>query len=53
MQIKLTFLDLPVSQISVWDQLDDEQKNVVIETVARLIAKMILAENNPEVKNDG
>jgi len=48
MQIKLNFLDLPVPQTLVWDQLDDEQKAVVIETVARLIVKMILAENNQE-----
>ena len=45
MQIKLSFMDdLPVPQTSVWDQVDDEQKNVVIEMLARLIAKMIMAE---------
>ncbi len=52
MQIKLNFLDLPVPTTSVWDQLEEEQKIVAIETVARLIGKMILAENNPEQKND-
>jgi hypothetical protein len=46
MQPKLSFMDeLPVPRISVWDQLDDEQKNVVIETIARLIARMITTQN--------
>jgi hypothetical protein len=53
MQIKLSFVDdLPVPQTSVWDQVDDKQKTVVIETIARLIANMISAENHQEQKND-
>ena len=53
MQTKLSFMaDLPVSKTSVWDQVDDEQKAVVIETAARLIAKMILAQNDQEQSND-
>jgi len=45
--------DLPVAKTTVWDQLNDEQKTIAAETIARLIAKMILAENNQEQKNDG
>ena len=53
MQIKLSFMDdLPVPQTSVWNQIDDEQKTVVVETIARLIAKMITAENHQEQNND-
>ena len=53
MQIQLSFMDeLPIPKTSVWDQLNDEQKAVMIESVARLMAKVILAENNPEPKND-
>jgi len=53
-QTKLSFMDdLPVPQTSVWDQLDDEQKRVVIEMLSRLIAKMIVAEKQSGVKNDG
>jgi hypothetical protein len=53
-QTKLSFMDdLPVPKTSVWDQLNDEQKIVFAETIARLIAKMILAENNQEQKSDG
>jgi len=52
-QIKLSFMDdLPVPQTSVWNQIDDEQKTVVVETIARLIAKVITAENHQEQKND-
>jgi hypothetical protein len=40
--------DVPVPQISVWDQLDDEQTSAVIEILARLIARMIVAEKNQE-----
>ena len=52
-QTKLSFMDdLPVPKTSVWDQLNDEQKNVAAETIARLMAKIILAKNNQEQKND-
>jgi hypothetical protein len=44
--------DLPVPKTSVWDQLNDEQKNVAAETIARLMAKIILAKNNQEQNND-
>ena len=54
MQSKLSFMDdVPILQISMWDQLDAEKKRVVIETLARLITKMVVAESNPEHKNDG
>jgi hypothetical protein len=53
MQIQLSFMDeLPIPKTSVWEQLNDEQKAVMIESVARLMAKVILAENNQEPKND-
>jgi hypothetical protein len=52
-QTKLSFMDcLPVPKTSVWDQLNDEQKNVAAETIARLMARIILAKNNQEQKND-
>ena len=53
MQIQLSFMvELPTPKTSVWDQLDDEQKAVVIEVVARLIAKMINADTHQEPNND-
>ena len=45
MQTKLSFMeDLPVRHRSVWDQLEEEHKSVVLEMLARVIAKMIAAE---------
>jgi hypothetical protein len=49
MQIRLSFMNqLPALKTSVWEQLDDEQKAVVIESLARLIAKMTLPESHQE-----
>ena len=45
MQTKLSFMeDVPVLQPTVWDQLDEEQKRIVTEMLARLIGKIIVAE---------
>jgi hypothetical protein len=53
-QTKLSFMeDVPIAHPSVWDQWDEEQKRVVIEMLARLVGKMIVAKNNQEHKNDG
>ena len=52
-QTKLSFMDdLSVPKTSLWDQLNDEQKNVAAETIARLMAKILLAKNNQEQKSD-
>jgi hypothetical protein len=49
MQIQMSFMDeLPIPRTTVWDQLDDEHKALVIECLARLVAKMMLAESNRE-----
>jgi hypothetical protein len=45
--------ELPIPQIAVWDQLDEEQKSAVIEILARLMARMIVAEKQSGVINDG
>ena len=47
MQTKLSFMeDLPVAHLSVWDQLEKEDKSVVLEMLARVIAKIIAAEQD-------
>lgn len=49
MQIQLSFMvELPTPKTTMWDQLTDEQKAVVIEGIARLIARMIGADSHPE-----
>ena len=53
MQTKLSFMeDLPLVQLSVWDQLEQEHKEVVVEMLARVIAKVIAAEQHSGVNND-
>jgi hypothetical protein len=36
----------------VWDQLEEEHKSVVMEMLARVIAKMIVAEQHLGANND-
>jgi hypothetical protein len=44
-QTKLSFMqDLPVVERALWERLKEEDKRSVIETLARLIAKMVVAE---------
>ena len=53
MQNKLSFMeDLPVAHLSVWDQLEKEDKSVVLEMLARVIAKMIAAKQHSGANND-
>jgi hypothetical protein len=38
-QLHLSFIDIPVPETRLWEQLDDEHKRIVIETLARLLAQ--------------
>jgi hypothetical protein len=52
-QTKLSFMeDLPVPHRSVWDQLQEEHKTVVLEMLARVIAKMIATEQQSGANHD-
>ena len=37
-QLNLNFTDIPVPETCRWEQFDDEQRRIVIETLARLLA---------------
>ncbi len=39
MQRILQFLDLPIPETRVWETLDNEQRTLAIEILARLIAQ--------------
>ena len=39
----LTFLDVPVPEASVWDALEDNQRALVIDVLARLFVKAAVA----------
>ena len=38
-QLHLSFIDIPVPETRLWEQLDDEHKQIVIETLARLLSQ--------------
>jgi hypothetical protein len=38
-QPHLNFADIPISETCLWEQFDDEQKRIVIETLARLLVQ--------------
>jgi hypothetical protein len=38
-QLHLSFIDIPVPETCLWEQLDDEYKQIVIETLARLLVQ--------------
>jgi len=38
-QLSLNFNDIPIPETCLWEQLDDQQKRIVIETLARLLVQ--------------
>ena len=38
-QLNLNFTDIPIPETCLWEQLDDEQKRIVVEALARLFVK--------------
>jgi hypothetical protein len=52
-QLKLNFLDIPIPQTCLWESLDHAQKQLVIETLARLMFQAAVPANDPkEPAND-
>lgn len=38
-QLNLNFLDIPIPETCLWEQLDDDPKRCVVEALARLLVK--------------
>jgi len=38
-QLNLNFIDIPVPETCLWEQFDDAQKQIVIETLVRLLVQ--------------
>jgi hypothetical protein len=51
-QLHLNFTDIPVPEMCLWEQFDDEQKRIVIETLARLLVQAA-PDKHQEQTNDG
>ena len=47
-QLNLNFIDIPIPETCLWEQFDDEQKRVVVETLTRLLVKLAQANNQQE-----
>jgi predicted Fe-S protein YdhL (DUF1289 family) len=50
-QLNLNFIDIPLPETCLWEQLDDQQKRTVIENLARLLVKAT-RDRNQEQTND-
>ena len=50
-QLNLNFIDIPIPETCLWEQFDDEQKRIVVETLARLLVKAT-REKHQEQTND-
>ncbi len=50
-QLNLNFTDIPIPETYLWEQLDDEQKRIVIETLSRLLIQAT-RDQQPEQTND-
>ena len=51
-QLILNFIDIPIPETCLWEQLDDDQKRIVIETLARLLVKATGDKHQEQTKND-
>ena len=47
-QLNLNFLDIPIPETRLWEELDDERKQLVIETLARLMVNAVRTGNPQE-----
>jgi len=50
-QLNLSFNDIPIPETCLWEQLDDQQKRIVIETLARLLVQAT-GDRHQEQSND-
>src|SRR5207302_3453688 len=51
-QLNLNFTDIPIPETHLWEHLDDEQKRIVIETLARLLVKATGDKHQEQTNND-
>ena len=50
-QLNLNFIHIQIPETCLWEQFDDEQKRIVVETLARLLVKAS-RDQNQEQTND-
>jgi hypothetical protein len=52
LQRNLNFIDLPIPETQVWETLENDQRTVVIEVLARLIAQAAFPHPKTEKDHD-
>jgi hypothetical protein len=52
LQRNLNFLDIPIPETQVWDTLENEQRTVAIEVLARLIVQATCPSQKEEKDHD-
>jgi predicted Fe-S protein YdhL (DUF1289 family) len=52
-QLNLNFTDIPIPETCLWEQFEDQQKQMVIETLARLLLKAAQDSDRQEETDDG
>ena len=50
-QLNLNFTDIPIPETCLWEELDDEQKRIVVETLARLLVKATHDQNQEQIND--
>lgn len=51
-QLNLNFIDIPIPETCLWEELDDEGKQLVVETLARLMSNAVRTATSQEPAND-
>ena len=52
MQRMLNFLNIPISEIQVWETLEEEQRILAVAVLARLIAQASVEQQRSEEDHD-
>jgi len=50
-QLNLNLIDIPIPETCLWEQFDDEQKRIVVETLARLLVKASRDQNQEQTSD--
>jgi hypothetical protein len=50
-QLNLNFIDIPIPETCLWEEFDDEQKRIVVETLARLLIKATRDQNQEQIND--
>ena len=51
-QLNLKFAEIPLPETHIWNQLDDEQQQILVEALARLIEKAARIHHAVEANNE-